>query len=150
VGIVVGADGAPIDTHFIRNIVYDNVSAIRVEDSLGIVEIRANELRDNVTTEGTRGMGVQLDKTGMNVQILGNLIQNVGIGINQNWREAFDLTIDGNTFRGTQTAVLLESNTVAGRSTLTNNRFQSPVSIRWGNQTTSNPAQIGSGNTTIQ
>jgi len=142
-GIVVGSDGAPINTYFYRNELWDNEGCFRIEDGQGVTVIDGNICRD---TDGAEAVGVQLDKRGPDVRILNNTFSNVTRAINQNWRDQFSLTIDGNTFTGVNSPVIvLESGSVVNSSTLTNNVFDAGASIDWNG--VSSPESVSSTNT---
>jgi hypothetical protein len=137
-GMIVGSDGAPENVWFLYNEVYDTNVGIRVEAGYDVWLI-GNRLH----LVANRGIG--LDKTGEPLHIAHNVISGAEFGIDQNWRDNFNLRIDNNIFEGNSgAAIRLESSIVADQAVLRNNIFWNggaSVPIVW-----INASNVSSGN----
>lgn len=135
--VVVGSDGAPIDSYHLRNVIYDAETAIRVEAAFGEIHIIGNELTD-ITSRC-----LALDKDGMDIQFTDNLCRNAGRGIYQNWRVNFSLNVSDNNFEDIAGAAIeYESGEVVEASTLTNNVFNNTGPVVYNNTSASTAAEI--------
>ncbi len=135
--VVVGSDGGPIDSYHLRNVIYDAVTAIRVESAFGEIHIVDNELTDL----GNRCLA--LDKDGMDIQFTGNLCRGAERGIFQNWRVNFSLNVAGNTFEDISGPALeYEAGEVIDASTLTDNVFSNTGPVVYNNTTATTEAEV--------
>jgi len=131
-GIIIGSDGAPVNPWILFNEIYGNSNGIRVEKVAGAWII------GNVIHNNSRH-GIQLDKNGDPLHIIGNTIYGANIGISQDWRENFKLNIQNNIFAEMKKAAIdIESHRVAKNSTMHNNLFwnsNGDGGVLWGKNT---------------
>ena len=145
--VVVGSDGAPIDTYHFRNTIHDSVKGIRVEAALGDIHIEGNVVHD------LSGTCLALDKEGLGIEFIANTCRNAQRGIFQNWRVNFGLDVAGNTFENISgPAIEYEQGEVIDRSTLTDNAFIGTGPVIYNNDVATTEAEINalpgaSGNT---
>ena len=126
--IVIGSDGAPINTYHYRNVIYDAVKAIRVEAAFGEIIIEGNIQYD------IGGQCLALDKDGIDIQYIGNECRDAGRGIFQNWRDTFSLNVSDNMFENISgPAIEYESGAVGDASSLTDNVFRNTGAVIYNN-----------------
>lgn len=127
--VVIGSDGASTRPWIIFNEIYDSLYGIRVEEGLEVV-ILGNVMHD------LTGPGINLEKLGENLVVLGNSFIDVEVGISQQWRTTFSLLVYNNIFDGSGDLTLaFESPEVIGDSLFRNNLFWrdgDPINLEWG------------------
>jgi len=126
--IVLGSDGAPVNTWIIFNDIHSSVQGIRVEAALGAWLIGNN-------IHGLSRRAIALEKKGDPLYIIGNTIYDAATGIDQYWRDKFSLQIHNNIFANIRGLVFSVGIRVASKSTVQNNLFWNngdAVSIQWG------------------
>lgn len=149
-GIVIGSDGAPINTYHYRNEIYSGNRGIRIEDAEGDIVLDGNIVHD------INDSCLQLDKLGIGVQYRNNQCVNAGRGIFQNWRDQFGLDVVNNYFNNISgPAIEYEQGQVVDRSTLVDNTFEATGPVIYNNTVATTQEQINalpraSGNIVVQ
>lgn len=130
--IVIGSDGAPTNPWILFNNVSKSAQGIRVEEVYG-AWIVGNEI-SNVS-----GRAISLEKNGQPLTIIGNTIYGAETGIDQFWRDNFELTIENNIFANIRGLYLDVGVDVARQSSIRNNIFWNngeSIPFRWGRNPT--------------
>ena len=131
--VVIGSDGGPTNIWVIFNEIYDAEKAIRIEESGASTYIIGNVIYDIAER------GLALEKKGEPVYFVGNTLHDVPKGIDQFWREFFDLIVTDNIFSQINKPIIYETRGVAESSVLDNNIFwdlDGELQFTWPNPTT--------------
>ncbi len=138
--VVVGSDGAPTNVWVMFNRIYDSNTGIRIEEAGSNVNIIGNLVYD------LNSSGLALQKRGEPVNLIGNTFYDMKTGIDQYWRENFDLVVKDNIFLDIDKSINYEDRDVAEQSVLESNIFWNStgsVSVNWpNNQSISSSAQL--------
>lgn len=128
--MILGSDGAPNRPWVLFNEIRDSRNGIRTEatDKAWII----GNLIYNI-----QGFAFGLEKRADDLYIIGNTVNNVGLSIDQFWRETFRLHIFNNIFANIKKSTVhlnIESQQVADASEMSHNLFWQggdPVIVRW-------------------
>jgi hypothetical protein len=115
--VVIGSDGGPTNIWVIFNEIYDAVKAIRIEESGSSTYIIGNVIHD------ISQRGLALEKKGDPVYFVGNTLYNMPKGIDQYWREFFNLVVQDNMFVELDSYIRFESRSVIDSSKVNSNLF---------------------------
>lgn len=128
--VVIGSDGGPTNIWVLFNEIYDSVKGIRIEEAGTSTYIIGNVIHD------ISQRGLALEKKGDPVYFVGNTLYNVPKGIDQYWREFFDLVVQDNMFVDIDSYLRFESSSVVEGSEVNNNLFwdaDGTINLLWKN-----------------
>jgi hypothetical protein len=140
--VVIGSDGAPINSWIIFNRIYGSNHGIRIEEAES-AWIVGNVIHD------VRNRAIALEKEAEPLYIVNNTIYGARHGIDQYWRKNFELHIHNNIFAGIREGVFRADDEVASRSVVEHNLFWrngDEMMFRWGRfqGPTSDSSDLGS------